>query len=547
MDRCPEAHFISKDSCFPQDHEIKSIYEGMKAKVQNYVATGNDEKLADMFDAKFTREDHPTVIQVLLDNSVDVDVSGHAMPNLIYVSREKRKAIPHNFKAGALNVLLRVSETMTNAPIILTVDCDMYSNDPKTPLEALCYFLDPSTSSDIAYLQCPQIFHGTNRDDLYGAEIKFVFQINMAGLDGMLGPIHVGTGCFFQRRAFYGGPSSDIKSSIPSQSIQSSQVLTQAHEVAGCNYETQTEWGNELGYRYGSLVEDFYTGYRLQCQGWRSVFHFPKRPAFLGNAPMNLHDLLNQTQRWSIGLLDVAFCKFNPFTTGLKVLPFFQTLCYIHYISWPIWCIPVTIYAILPQLALIRGFTIFPKVFDPWFLLHCFLFIGAYCQDFLEFKLGGGTTRGWYNNQRAWIVRSVSSYTFAVMEYTLTKLQVSTSGFNVTSKVVDEERRRMYEKGMMEFGLESPFFYPLSVAGLVNLVAFIYGVVQLIKYGGLEDLFVQFFLAGFGVVNSWPVYEAMVLRSDHAKMPLKITVMSIGLTSIICLAAPLVFQIDVTK
>ncbi|KAI3497543.1 hypothetical protein L1887_40239 [Cichorium endivia] len=397
----------------------------MKAKVQNYVATGNDEKLADMFDAKFTREDHPTVIQVLLDNSVDVDVSGHAMPNLIYVSREKRKAIPHNFKAGALNVLLRVSETMTNAPIILTVDCDMYSNNPKTPVEALCYFLDPSTSSDIAYLQCPQIFHGINRDDLYGAEFKFVFQINMAGLDGMLGPIHVGTGCFFQRRAFYGGPSSDIKSSIPSQSIQSSQVLTQAHEVAGCNYETQTEWGNE--------------------------------------------------------------------------------------------------------------------VFDPWFLLHCFLFMGAYCQDFLEFKLGGGTTRGWYNNQRAWIVRSVSSYTFAVMEYTLTKLQVSTSGFNVTSKVVDEERRRLYEKGMMEFGLESPFFYPISVAGLINLVAFIYGVVQLIKYGGLEDLFVQFFLAGFGVVNSWPVYEAMVLRSDHAKMPLKITVMSVGLASIICLAAPLVF------
>nr|GFD59074.1 cellulose synthase-like protein G3 [Tanacetum cinerariifolium] len=52
------------------------------------------------------------------------------------------------------------------------------------------------------------------------------------------------------------------------QSIQSNDVLAQAHEVASINFETGTKWGSELGYRYGSLVEDFYTGYRLQCIGW---------------------------------------------------------------------------------------------------------------------------------------------------------------------------------------------------------------------------------------------------------------------------------------
>ncbi|KAK7832552.1 cellulose synthase-like protein g1 [Quercus suber] len=69
-------------------------------------------------------------IKVLLESSKNKDITDHLMPNLIYHSREKSKTSFHHFKAGALNVLLRVSAAMTNAPIILTLDCDMYSNDP---------------------------------------------------------------------------------------------------------------------------------------------------------------------------------------------------------------------------------------------------------------------------------------------------------------------------------------------------------------------------------------------------------------------------------
>ncbi|GJY38101.1 cellulose synthase-like protein G3 [Tanacetum coccineum] len=488
----------------------------MKVKVEEVVASGNvypDEKWTHVFklwDAKFKRADHPSVIQVLLDGTIDDDVLGHAMPNLIYVSREKRKDTPHHFKGGALNVLLRVSRVMTNAPIILVVDCDMYSNDPKTPVEALCYFLDPlRDSNSLAYVQYPQLFHGISQDDLYGAEFKFVFQINMAGFDGLAGPSHVGTGCFFKRQAFYGSSSSHTFEQSRRQSIQSNEVLAQAHEVASSNFETGTKWGSELGYRYGSLVEDFYTGYRLQCLGWKSIFVFPKRQAFLGNAPMNLYDLLNQTQRWSI--------------------------------VWPIWCIPIIIYSFLPQLALIHSFPIFPKVSNLWFSLYTFSFIGAYIQDYFEFKLREGTTRGWFNNQRVWIIRGLSSYPFGMIEYMLTKLHISALTFVVTSKVVDKEASKRYDQGMMEFGVESPLFYPIVVAALVNLLAFTYGIVQIITYGGLDDLFVQLFLSGFGVVNSWPIYEAMFIRSDGGKMPLKITIRSIGLAIILYLASPIVF------
>ncbi|KAJ9550103.1 hypothetical protein OSB04_022646 [Centaurea solstitialis] len=54
------------------------------------------------------------------------------------------------------------------------------------------------------------------------------------------------------------------------------------------------------------------------------------------------------------------------------------------------------------------------------------------------------------------------------------------------------------------------------------------GVIQVFKNGRFEELFAQLFIAGFGVINSWPIYEAMVLRSDKGKMPLMTTVKAIG-------------------
>nr|XP_043606225.1 cellulose synthase-like protein G3 [Erigeron canadensis] len=549
LDRCPEAHFSNQYTNFSNTSEVKLMYEKMKVKVEATVASGNvhpeDEKWSDIFNhwnVEFTPTDHPTVMQVLLDGTTDDDILGDPMPNLIYVSREKRKVTPHKFKAGALNVLLRVSEIMTNAPIILTMDCDMYSNDPKTPLQALCYFMDPSKDSDnIAYVQYPQLFHGINQDDLYGAEFKFIFQINQTGLDGLSGPSHSGTGCFFRRRSFFGSPSSCTSKHSQCQSIQSNEVLARAHEVATSDFEVGTEWGSQLGYRYGSLVEDLYTGYRLQSQGWRSVYCLPKRPAFLGDAPMNLHDLLNQTRRWSIGVLDMAFAKYSPLKHGFNDLPFLHNLCYINYALWPIPCIPVVIYSLLPQLALLHSVPIFPKVSDPRFLVYAFPFIGTYFQEFIEYRMMGGTTRGWFNNQRAWIVRSLSSHTFGMTEYALTKLQISSSTFNVTSKVVDKEANTRYEQGMMEFGVESPLFYPISIAAMLNLVAFAYGIMQSLTYGGLESLFVQLFLSGFGVINGWPIYQAMFIRTDRGKMPLKITLRSIAIACMLYIASPLIF------
>ena len=118
----------------------------------------------------------------------------------------------------------------------------------------------------------------------------------------------------------------------------------------------------QIGVRYGSLSEDFITGYHMQCKGWKSIFCNPKRAAFYGDAPSSLFDALSQTKRWGVGQLQLGFCKYCPLTFGVGAMGPLMGLTYAHYAFWPIWSIPVAIYAFLPQLALLNGVTIFPKV-----------------------------------------------------------------------------------------------------------------------------------------------------------------------------------------
>ncbi|KAJ9706256.1 hypothetical protein PVL29_001674 [Vitis rotundifolia] len=530
------------------------MYESMRVRVENVIKRGSishdyitkqgeSEALSRWTDG-FTPQNHPSVVQVLLENGKDNDATGHGMPNLVYISREKSTDSPHHFKAGALNVLLRVSATMTNAPVILTLDSDMYSNDPQTPLRALCYLLDPSMDPKLGYVQFPQVFHGINKNDIYGGELRHVFEVHMPGMDWLAGPIHAGSGGFFRRRVFYGCPSETLEMNQGRQvshSIKSREVLEMAHHVAGCKYENQTKWGRKMGFRYGSLVEDLYTSCLLQCEGWKSIYCNPKRPAFLGKSPINLHDFLNQTMRWSVGLLEVAFSRYSPITFGVQSISLLSGLCFAHYTFWPIWAIPVTIYAFLPQLALLNSASIFPKISDPWCWLYVVLFLGAYGQDYLEFVLSGRPTQRWWNHQRAWMMRVLSSFTFGLVEFLLKYVGISTFGFNVTSKVVEEEQRKRYQKGIFEFGVPSPVFLPLTTAAIINLVAFLSGFAQACRQRSIEDVFLQMCLAGFAVVNCCPVYEAMAWRRDQGKLPLKITVISVVLAWALYSASSMAF------
>ncbi|KAG1367763.1 cellulose synthase A catalytic subunit 4 [UDP-forming] [Cocos nucifera] len=153
--------------------------------------------------------DHPGMIQVFLGHSGVPDMEGNVLPRLVYVSREKRPGYQHHKKAGAMNALVRVSAILTNAPYILNLDCDHYVNNSKAVREAMCFMMDPQVGRDVCYVQFPQRFDGIDRSDRYANRNIVFFDINMKGLDGIQGPVYVGTGCVFNRQALYGyGPPS---------------------------------------------------------------------------------------------------------------------------------------------------------------------------------------------------------------------------------------------------------------------------------------------------------------------------------------------------
>ncbi|CDY53760.1 BnaCnng25520D [Brassica napus] len=72
--------------------------------------------------------------------------------------------------------------------------------------------------------------------------------------------------------------------------------------LASCTHEkSKTEFfvcfNGQMGVKYGCPVEDIITGLSIQCRGWKSAYLTPKKKAFLGVAPTNLHQMLGQQRR----------------------------------------------------------------------------------------------------------------------------------------------------------------------------------------------------------------------------------------------------------
>ncbi|GAU11266.1 hypothetical protein TSUD_342570 [Trifolium subterraneum] len=165
-----------------------------------------------------SRGDHAGVIQAMLappnvepeygseadgDNLIDTTDVDVRLPMLVYVSREKRPGYDHNKKAGAMNALVRTSAIMSNGPFILNLDCDHYVYNSLALREGMCFMLDRG-GDRICYVQFPQRFEGIDPSDRYANHNTVFFDVSMRALDGLQGPMYVGTGCIFRRTALYG-------------------------------------------------------------------------------------------------------------------------------------------------------------------------------------------------------------------------------------------------------------------------------------------------------------------------------------------------------
>ncbi|XVE62577.1 hypothetical protein DITRI_Ditri06bG0129400 [Diplodiscus trichospermus] len=179
-----------------------------------------------------SRRDHQSIVQILIDgrdpNAIDIE----------------EKPLP---------TLIRVSSSISNAPLILTVDCDMYSNNSEAIKDAICFFLDEEKGHEIAYVQYPQCFHNVTKNDIYGNSLRVIMEVEFAGFDGNGGPAHTGTGCFHRREILCGMKHNkelkvECRAMKNERTIKESASVLEANckALASCTYEENTQWGKEL-------------------------------------------------------------------------------------------------------------------------------------------------------------------------------------------------------------------------------------------------------------------------------------------------------------
>ncbi|KAJ1383934.1 Nucleotide-diphospho-sugar transferase [Sesbania bispinosa] len=543
--RCPEAYFSASENYdadfsgnieFIADNKmIKEKYEAFKKDIVSV----KEEQGHSGDTTGITGQNHPSIIEVIQENSSS-EIEQAQLPFLVYVSREKRPSHPHHFKAGALNALCW--------------DCDMFCSAPTSARQALCFHLDPKISPSLAFVQFPQKFHNISKNDIYDSQHRSAYKVLWQGMDGLKGPVLSGTGFYMKRESLYGnckikdtdlelrqyfGTSNEFIKSLKQNCT--SNLVTVGHTLvkeetlllASCNYEIGTKWGKEVGFLYGTVSEDVHTGFMLHCNGWNSVFCDPPKPQFLGNGTTNLNDLLVQGTRWSSGLLDNGLSRFCPLIYGPLRMSLLQSLCLAELTYFPLYCLPLWCFAVVPQLCLVYGIPLYPKVSDPFFFTFLLIFLSALTKHLVEVLSTEGTLRKWIIEQRIWMMKSITCHLYGCLDALLKKFGLREATFMPTNKVKDNEQIMLYQKDQYDFRTSNMFIVPMVALLTINISCFIGGIYRVLSVGDWDKMLIQLLLPAYISVVNYPIIEGLVIRKDKGRISPSVVVASNILATII--------------
>ncbi|KAG9148795.1 hypothetical protein Leryth_018111 [Lithospermum erythrorhizon] len=557
--------------------------------------------------------DHPGIVQIMSKVPEMEPVMGHEdlkkldftgidirVPMFAYVSREKRPGYDHNKKAGAMNALVRASAILSNGAFILNVDCDHYVYNSMAFKEGICYMMDRG-GDRVCYVQFPQRFEGIDPSDRYANHNTVFFDGNMRALDGLQGPVYVGTGCMFRRYALYGFQPpriNEYKGTFGQERVKSQRVTLQpghddaqpltehpdlvvpqkfgnstmfnesiavaefqgrpladhfsvkngrppgsllgprlpldaptvaeAIAVISCWYEDKTEWGDRVGWIYGSVTEDVVTGYRMHNRGWRSIYCVTKRDAFRGTAPINLTDRLHQVLRWATGSVEIFFSKNNAFLATRR-LKFLQRIAYLNVGIYPFTSIFLVVYLFLPALCLFTGQFIVQSI-NIWFLSYLLMMtISLMLISLLEVRWSGVGLEEFWRNEQFWAIGGSSAHLAAVIQGLLKVIAGIEISFTLTSKAAAEDEDDIYAE-LYVVKWTSLFIVPLTII-IVNLVAIVIGISRTI-YSVIPEwnkLFGGCFFSFWVLAHMYPFAKGLMGRKG--KVPTIVYVWT-GLVSI---------------
>ncbi|KAK9665740.1 hypothetical protein RND81_14G132800 [Saponaria officinalis] len=476
------------------------------------------------------------------------------MPFLVYVAREKRRSCPHHFKAGALNVLQRISSIFSNSAYILVLDCDMYCNDTISARQAMCFFLDLKISSSLGWIQYPQKYHNITHSDIYDSQFRITWGVYFLGANGFHGPLIAGTNFYIQRKALYGvdivngndireireslGPSNELLKSLTTNNNLNlrelpSHFLQEAHFLASCIFEKDTKWGNKIGFWYDTVVEDAITCVNLHKKGWKSIYLNPKRPQFLGTATTNFNDIFIQYVRWYSGFIDLTLSNHFPLIHTHSNMHFVEKLMSSYFYIEPFYFFPMMWFSTILPLCFLYGIPLYPQVSDPFLMAFGYILLSSWLKHLLDVLISGGSFTTWLSEQRMWVIKSLTSYLYGTLECITTRLGFHEANFTPTNKVIDDDTTNLYQMGKYDFRTSNMFLVPLVTLVNLNMFCLIIGVLRLLVDHDPGLLLGQMILVFYGLVLSAPVIEGMVFRTDDGRVPLSTTLVCTTLSLII--------------
>ena len=115
------------------------------------------------------------------------------------------------------------------------------------------------------------------------------------------------------------------------------------------------------------------------------------------------------------------------------------------------------------------------QITSPWIAPFICVFCVKNMYSLYEALSCGDTLKGWWNGQRMWLVRRISSYLYGVIDTLRKLLGQSQMTFAVSSKVSDEDVSKRYEQEIMEFGSATPEYVIIATIALLNLICLVGG------------------------------------------------------------------------
>ncbi|KAM2215449.1 hypothetical protein ACFXTI_022046 [Malus domestica] len=122
-------------------------------------------------------------------------------------------------------------------------------------------------------------------------------------------------------------------------------------------------------------------------------------------------------------------------------------------------------------------------VSNTYFIVFSFIFLSSHSKHLYEVLATGSTFRHWVNEQRIWMMKSVTSHLYGSVDAFMKKLGMRAAGFFPTNKVDDVEQLKHYNMGVFDFQTSLLFLAPMVALVILNMASFAVGIARGIFVG----------------------------------------------------------------